>query len=79
MKCQRCKSERNTYITAKCSDMCNVMQYKDSGYVEHNGYVPEDIGIGGGDYVEFVYCLDCGQIHGKFPLPLTEIEKSDEQ
>jgi hypothetical protein len=41
---------------------------------EHDGYVPEDLGIGGGDYVQFSYCLDCGQIQGTFPLPLTKIE-----
>lgn len=25
--------------------------------------------------MEFSYCLDCGQLQGKFPLPSTEIEK----
>jgi hypothetical protein len=24
--------------------------------------------------VQFAYCLDCGQIQGKFPLPPTRIE-----
>ena len=38
------------------------------------GYVPRDLGIGGGDDVQFDYCLDCGQIQGKFPLPRTALE-----
>lgn len=33
------------------------------------------MGIGGGDYVEFDYCLDCGQIQGTFPVPKHEIEE----
>jgi hypothetical protein len=32
------------------------------------------MGIGGGDYVAFSYCLDCGQIQGDFPLPETGME-----
>lgn len=34
----------------------------------YDGYVLSGIGIGGGDYVEFKYCLDCGQIQGDFPI-----------
>ena len=36
-----------------------------------SGYVPEGIGVGAedsDDYVEFTYCLDCGQIQGEFPV-----------
>jgi hypothetical protein len=40
------------------------------------GYVPDDLGIGGGDDVHFAYCLDCGQIQGTFPLPPTRLEES---
>lgn len=44
----------------------------------YNGYVPDDIGIGEyGDYMRFTYCLDCGQIQGKFPLPPAECEGSE--
>jgi hypothetical protein len=38
------------------------------------GYVPRDLGVGGGDDVEFDYGLDCGRIQGKFPLATTELE-----
>jgi hypothetical protein len=57
-------------VTAKCSDCSGT----DIGGVEHSdGFVPSDMGIGGGDYVEFRWCLDCGAIVGdrtgwpKFP------------
>jgi hypothetical protein len=35
---------------------------------DYFGYVPSCLGVGEGDYVEFEYCLDCGQIMGKFPV-----------
>jgi hypothetical protein len=38
--------------------------------------VPRDLGIGGGDDVQLTYCLDCGQIQGKFPLPPTQMEEA---
>lgn len=44
---------------------------------EHEGYVPQEFGVGGGDYIEFSFCLECGQIQrgvGGFPLPLVELE-----
>jgi hypothetical protein len=31
-------------------------------------------GIGGDDYVEIHYCLDCGQLQGNFPLPPIAME-----
>jgi hypothetical protein len=45
---------------------------------EYVGYVPDDFGIGGGDYIEFHLCFDCGQLQGKFPLPMTELETTEE-
>jgi hypothetical protein len=41
----------------------------------YHGYVPDDLGIGGGDDVNFDYCLDCGRIRGNFPRPPTRIEQ----
>ncbi len=63
MECQKCESPRVLFITGKVSDRFD-MELGDKMYT---GYVPQDIGIGGGDYVEFDYCLDCGQIQGEFP------------
>lgn len=71
MKCQTCNSSRIADVSAKCNDLC-VVEIGDS---EHDGYVPDDMGIGKGDYVELKFCLDCGQIQGKFPLPTTKLEE----
>lgn len=65
MSCSECLSDRIIDVSAKCSDMCMVSL----GTEEHDGYVPGGIGIGGGDYVEFSYCADCGKIEGTWPLP----------
>lgn len=64
MACQNCQGERIISVSAKCSDMCSV-EYKG---MERHDYVPDFIGLGGGDYIELDYCLDCGQIQGEFPL-----------
>jgi hypothetical protein len=57
-------------VLANCMDMSSV----DLPGKHHSGYLPRDLGICGDD-VHFVYCLDWGQIQGKFPLPLTGIEQ----
>lgn len=71
MKCQRCSSDRIAEVNAKCSDCCGVSiaKYNDGGYV------PDDMGIGGGDYVEFRWCMECGQIQGTWPLDKCKAEK----
>lgn len=52
-------------ISSKSSDL-NTFRYKDkNGKVTESGdyaYVPEDIGIGGGDYVEMDIDTETGQI-----------------
>lgn len=70
MTCKKCNSNRVADVNGKVSDMCFVS----INGKEHDGYVPKDMNIGGGDYLEFQYCLDCGQIQGKFPLPTTKLE-----
>ena len=42
--------------------------------VETTDNIKTDMGIGGGDYTEFSYCLDCGQIQGRFPVPATKLQ-----
>ena len=64
MVCRNCSSDRILSVNGKTSDL-NYIQYK--GY-EIDGYVPRDLGIGGGDYLKFNYCLDCGQVQGTFPI-----------
>lgn len=75
MPCQKCNSERVAKINGKTSDCCfvSILDYTSCDYV------PDDMGIGGGDYLEFDLCLDCGQLQGKFPLPLTELESTEEE
>lgn len=68
-----CESENVAYISAKCDDRCHIVKpvldeyhFKiDVEYIEE--YVPHDLGIGGGDYVKFHFCLDCRSIVGDFP------------
>ena len=48
--CQRCSSSRLAGILAPCSDMCSL----DLAGRHGQGYVPRDLGIGGGDDVHFV-------------------------
>ena len=45
-------------ITAKCSDLCAIK----AGKIEHDGYVPGGLGIGGGDYIQFRFNTKTGQI-----------------
>lgn len=52
------------------------MNFVRMGEKEKDGYVPSDMGIGDSlDYVEFSWCLNCGQIQGVFPLPMTKVEE----
>jgi hypothetical protein len=71
-KCQSCKSERIISIYGKCDDHCSV----NIGENNHEGYVPCDLGVGGGDDIELDYCADCGQLQGDFPLQPTKLEEN---
>ena len=64
MSCNNCGSERILSVSGKCSDMFGM-----SGCgIEKDGYVPSGICIGGGDYMSFAYCLECGMIQDDFPV-----------
>lgn len=63
-KNEGCKSDRIASVLGKTSDLCF---YKYKG-VEKDGYVPYEVGIDGGDYISFEYCLECGQIQDDFPV-----------
>jgi hypothetical protein len=75
MNCIHCKSTRIVEVSSKASDL-HFVACKGN---EHNGYLPKDLGIGGGDYIEFSYCLECGMIQGKFPRPKAVIEDDNEE
>jgi hypothetical protein len=53
-----CGNDRIMEVSGKTSDMCFV-EY--DGY-ETEGYVPRDLNIGGGDYLQFKMCLECAAI-----------------
>lgn len=72
MKCQKCQSSRVAEVGGKCSDLCHASL----GDRSHNGYVPDDLGVGGGDYLDVTYCLDCGYLQGKWPLPKSKLEEA---
>lgn len=70
--CNSCNSERILSISAKCSDTFS-MEYNGNG---GHGYVPDNLffGKGGyGDYVNIDFCLNCGKIQSKFPVPDTQV------
>jgi hypothetical protein len=68
--CKSCGSDRMVEVMGKVSD-CFGASHKVNDY---NGYVPDDLGVGGGDYIELEYCLQCGQIKGEWPLDKAKIE-----
>ena len=72
MSCKKCNSKRIAFVGGKTSD-CSCGSV---GSKEFEGYVPRDMGIGGGDYIKISYCLDCGQMQCTFPIPQTELESS---
>jgi len=74
MECQSCKSERLADVTAKCNDMCMFSV----GGKESDDYAPIDVGLGGGSYVDFCYCLDCGQMQGEWPVEPCILEEEEE-
>lgn len=67
-------------FTAKCSDLFSG-QITDEDFntiKEYDGYVPKDLGIGGGDYLEMEIDLQTGQIINWKPIKEIEIEDKDE-
>lgn len=62
MTCE-CGSDRIIEVGGKTSDMCGAsFSNGDDVDVSNHGYVPRELGIGGGDYLEFDVCADCGKI-----------------
>jgi hypothetical protein len=37
------------------------------GEEEHDGYVPYGLGIGGGDMIGILLCMNCGTVQGTWP------------
>ena len=55
----QCTHERTISVGGKTSDMCQVrwVNGKDT-----DGYAPRIEGLCGGDYIDFVVCIDCGKV-----------------
>jgi hypothetical protein len=71
MVCE-CGSDKIISISGKTADTCNTA-FKD---ISVDGHVPRDIGVGGGDYIEFEYCGDCGVIQDFESLTEDEITQA---
>jgi len=69
VSCQKCGSDRILHLNCKHDDRfgCYVGDFE----IE-NDYAPHIDDLCGGDYTDFVVCLDCGQMQGEFPKPLVE-------
>lgn len=67
-----CKHKRWIDVSAKCNDMCNIDTFDGQ---ELEGYVPYTLNIGGGDYIDFRFCADCGKILENFPLESIDLEE----
>jgi len=74
-ECDGCSSDRLLSINGKVSDMFSA-DFKNADY---QGYVPHDLGVGGGDYIKMKICLNCGKVQGvskaedpEFYIDLTE-------
>ena len=56
-------------VSGKTGDLCDIW-YKGKS---RDGYVPDNLGIGSGDYLEFDVCAECGRIQDFNPLADEEI------
>lgn len=77
-RCTSCNSVRIVKVSGKCSDMFSCSTRAQNIYRRYSGCVPSDLNIGGGDYLEFEFCLECGKIQADFPLPDTKLEEITE-
>lgn len=65
-KCKFCDSEYLLTFGGKVSDQF----YYDlpSKSTVYSGYVPEEVGLGGGDYLELTVCLNCNKLQTEITL-----------
>lgn len=70
-KCQRCHHECVASVTGKTSDMFGIRWpggKEQIGYVLPHRLIGLREGDASNDYMNFSYCLVCGQIQGKWPV-----------
>ena len=61
--CITCDKNTLVEVCSKSSDL-NHFQHR---HREYDGYVLKGMGIGEGDYVQFTFCTECGQMQGNWP------------
>ena len=64
MGCIKCNGENILSIGGKTGDLCSG----ELQGIDFEGGVPEGFNLGGGDYLQFKLCIDCGQVQGEFPI-----------
>ena len=85
MKCQRCKTDRVATVGVKVGDGFGFIYKTCIDYGTFEGHELSDIGLEVSEQerdvvgyrdLAFRYCLECGQIQGKFPVadPLFDID-----
>lgn len=55
-----CEHDNVLRISAKVSDRC-YLDFKDLSFL---GYVPRNLGLGGGDFLDMEICLACKRVLG---------------
>jgi len=53
-----CDDPKIALINAKCEDQF-MLRTKD---IKYDGYVPYNLGLGGGEHLQFSVCLSCGKL-----------------
>jgi hypothetical protein len=71
--CQRCGKKRVARVDIEAEDMASVEMGE---FNLSDDYLPNDMGIG---TIEFDFCLECGQIQGKWPRPKTMLEGAEDE
>ena len=70
-RCQRCQSPRVVMIQAKANDGFSFLISETGFQTDEQGYAPSVKNVtDSGDYMCPEFCLECGQIQGKFPVIL---------
>lgn len=63
-------------ISGKVSDLFGLSVHDDDNneVVDYDGYVPNGIGIGGGDYLELEIDLETGKVKDWKPLTVEDVK-----
>jgi hypothetical protein len=69
MGCKRCSSDRVVCVDSYYDELTFIV--REHAYYD---FTPADAKLGGTSYFHFLLCMNCGQVQGTFPLPLTRFE-----